>query len=350
MEENFEKICKRLDKIEKQLDQLPKVIEFIVAELFDHYAVEPNDFDIKVQTLQSSICDVSQFGSINQSKKPKKSVNSSLTPSKRMSQNPLKEDSSSDSSSEEPQGEWKVIDGPAKVIAKLPEQSDNFTCLKDNVILCTATAIKNVNEDKVIGDLDNKHINDVTVTSKGKVLISTQDDLIISHDGILNSVDGKLHSACEFNGQIVGVSDKGLRCKHHGREGFIKQLTQKIQLKNPTKVRASKKRLFINDSETNIMSILDDNFKIIKAINSSKIPDFCVISDDQFATISSKGIKIVTFDANNLNVDRYVKVEVDGTPVELIKIDYIVTKTEQFILGLGKDKMTAYKIPIKIRE
>ena len=141
-----------------------------------------------------------------------------------------------------------------------------------------------------------------------------------------------------------------MKCKHNGKEGFIKQLTQKIQLKNPVKIRSSKKRLFINDTETNIMSILDENFKIIKAINSSKIPDFCVIADNQFATISSKGIKIVTFTADSLNVDRYVKVEHEGNPIDLIKIDYVITEKEQFILGLSSDKVTTVKIPIKIKE
>lgn len=351
MEQNIEQINKRLEKIEKQLDQLPKVIEFIVAELLDRYVVEPDDFEVNIQTLQSSILDLSTPKKTPQKVKGEPITKASQTPTKKLTASKFKASSSSSSSDDgEPKGEWKTVDGPTSIAATLPEYTENFTSVDGHVIMCTSTAIKNVNEDKVIAEIDNKHINDVTVTPKGKVLIATQEDLIISHEGIITTQEGKLTSACEFNGQIVGVSDKGLRCKHHNREGFIKHLTQKIQLKNPTKVRASDKRLFINDSETNIMSILDENFKIIKAINSSKIPDFCVISDTQFATISSKGIKVVTFDSNSLNVDRYVKVESNGKPVELIKIDYVITKTEQFILGLGSDKVTTYKIPIKVRE
>lgn len=327
--EEIRQINEKLDRIENYMkNDLIKMIEYIVSNTIDKFVVEPDDFNVSIQNLQSSISGMSFTPVQSQPKKAKKS----------------KKTSSSSSSDEEIRLEQ--IEGPAEKLEEINEEIENVIIQEQNIIYCDNEKLVNMTENKEISQISVKKVKDLNISENNeKILICGENKVITVENGIVNEEEGEFNSVCEFKNQVVGVGVNGLKHKHGGKDGYIKQFTQKIQLKNPVKVRSSKKRLFIKDDETNIMSILDDKFKIIKAINSAKIPDFCVVNDDRFVTISSKGLKIVNFDTSRLDVERYVKVEHNGVPVNLKKIECIHLKDQIFVFGVDGNNIT-YKIPI----
>ena len=85
---------------------------------------------------------------------------------------------------------------------------------------------------------------------------------------------------------------------------YLFTVNSKIEFKDPCKVRASQNHLFINDSESKVLTVFDERFHVRKAINSAKFVDFCVISNSQVGVLFEKGIRVVNLSEKSLFVEK----------------------------------------------
>ncbi|BFU26635.1 hypothetical protein EHI8A_048070 [Entamoeba histolytica HM-1:IMSS-B] len=368
-EYNMESILERLNKIEKTLSTLPKIIEDIISSCLNKYLIMPEDYASSMKRLSQMINEkeVSQKSSnekkgikeeeyyLKQNKEESKRNCPSLSSTLEVGIETNKglEELSTDIIDSTKQGNItlnsELVTKPITIFETLPEKSQTFFVQENFVIVYNENkGVVRLNDEEVVFNICNYNVNDLNGTDAGSILVATDEKLFLINKGEVDEVIGSFTSACEFNKQIVTASKRGLNYKVNGKDVIIKNLTSKIQLEIPTKIRASKSYLFVQDIGTNIITVFNTSFKAIKAINSKNVVDFCVINDNQFAILTSKSIKIIRFAEHTLTAEYKIPLKINQQPILLKRIEFVRNLHEQYIVGLSQDMITTYKIPIDL--
>ncbi|EDR24591.1 hypothetical protein EDI_351070 [Entamoeba dispar SAW760] len=333
-----------LNQITEIQNTLPKTIESIVKATFNKYLVLPEDYDASIQAMvdQKNKNSSTKSSSYYQDTE-RKSQDVKRNPSSSLTQNNVKE---------EPKKIIPILPKEKKSaiteICEIPDKQTTFG-VKGEVIVAydRKDGVVELNESKnILANIPNEIVNDIGFTKNGTLLIGTDNGIITSKDEEVNKIDISAKSCCEFMDQIVSVCPHGLTYKDGEERKTLKQINSKIEFKDPIKVRASHEYLFVNDSETKILSIFNSSFKIIKAINSSKFIDFCIISDSQIGVIFDKSIRIINIADKSLFVEKEIKLEKEGTKISLARIECVDNQTDPYLVALGNDCKTLYKIPL----
>ncbi|EKE39938.1 hypothetical protein ENUP19_0148G0001 [Entamoeba nuttalli] len=322
---------------------LPKTIENIVKATFNKYLVLPEDYDASIQEMtdkkNKNISTKSQ-SSYKDTEHKQQEVKQSFSS---INQNSVKE---------EPKKVLPILPKEKRsAITEICEIPDKQTTFGINggviVVYDRKDGVIELNESKnILANIPNEIVNDIGFTENGTLLLGTDNGIITSKDEEVNKVNISAKSCCEFMGQIVSVCPHGLTYKDGEERKTLKQINSKIEFKDPIKVRASHDYLFVNDSETKILSIFNSSFKIIKAINSTKFIDFCIISDSQIGVIFDKSIRIINIADKSLFVEKEIKLEKEGTKISLARIECVNNQTDPYLVALGNDCKTLYKIPL----
>jgi len=261
----------KLQGIAEFQNTLPKTIEYLIQATFNKYLILPEDYK------QEPIKEEKRKKELHRSEKHQKEEE--------------------EEEEETPKEEKKIVRvGKVTEFKELPDKQNVFAIKDDNLVIYDGDVgvieMKDESEETLF-ELPDEVINDIGFKKDGTLIVGTSEKVIGFKNGEREIIDTPAQSCCEFNGQIVSVCQKGLVYEEGGEQKIMKQVNSKIEFKEPSKVRASENYLFVNDTESKVLTIFDKQFRIRKAINSAKFLDFCIISDIEVGLLFDKGIRIV---------------------------------------------------------
>jgi len=260
------------------------------------------------------------------------------------------EESDSESSESEEEEEQEKKKGEVTEYMELDDNYNVFNLKETDVVVYNkdigVVELKGKDEKEILANVPNEEVNDLGIRKDGTVFIGTKDCIYLINGDDKEKLEYPCKSCCEFAGQVVSVSNIGLVFKDGDDVKKMRKVNSKIEFKNPSKVRASEKHLFVNDIESKVLTIFDEKFHVRKAVNSSKFVDFCVISDTQVGVLFDKGIRVVNFSEKSLFVEKEMKLELNGERFTLNHIEYCKDGEEPAFIGLNSESKKTYKIPL----
>ncbi|ELP83482.1 hypothetical protein EIN_376570 [Entamoeba invadens IP1] len=326
-------LTKQISDLQNVVAQIPTIVENTIKETFEKYLILPQDLSpVSTQKSQEKWA------------KPAKTSKSS-----EQKDSAKKEEKKEKREKEESRISQLTVGDKKQLVSYLCELPDKQTAfgVRNGTIYSydrgSGIVVAN-GEPEAFPDTQDEIVNDIVTTKDAVILGTSAYVLTVYHDRV-EKLDISAQSCCVFNNEMVTVCKRGISCMIGGKRELLSKLSSKIELVNPIKVRSLKDNVVVLDRDKKLLIILDNQFKVIKALNIKEATDFCILSTTQIALLFDNSIKIFNL-AKNPFFEKTFSLQFGKDKVNLFKIECSEKDGSVSIIGLAVDLKTVYAFPL----